>query len=475
MSSTFFGLEMMKKALFAQQTALSTVGHNIANANTPGYSRQTVNLTASQPMYYPSMTSGGLVGQIGTGVDVQSITRMRESFLDAQYRNQNQMLGEWEVKSDTVQKLEAIFNEPSDTGLTSTLNQFFNAWQSLSTDPNNPTARAVVKQRAMQLTDLLHQTAQELTDLDSDIADNIQMKVTQFNSYLDQIRAINQQIQTAEVMGANANDLRDKRDYLVDQLSKIADIHVVETNNSYQIQLGGQAILSDTNPPLTLAYDRANNQITLNGTTLNVKSGELKGMIDSRSQYVQAYANQLDAFTKTLADTVNTQHQKGYTLSSSQAKGDVFFTYDPNQPSASIQLKTEDTSLIAASSTAAYTNESGTLSGDGENALAMGQLYNQTVTFNPKSGTVTGTFEEYIRSLIGQLGVQGQEADQMQKNQQTLVDQVDTMRQSVSAVSIDEEMANMIKYQQAYGAAARMVTTIDSLLNTIVSGMGVTR
>jgi flagellar hook-associated protein 1 FlgK len=486
MSSTFFGLEMMKRALFAQQTALNTVGHNIANANTPGYSRQTVNMTASQPMYYPSMSSGGLVGQIGTGVDVQSITRMREAFLDAQYRNQNQMLGEWEVKSDTVKKLEAIFNEPSDTGLTATLNQFFNAWQTLSTDPNNPSARSVVLQRGKQLADLLNETAQELNDLNNDLQTNIQTQVTQVNSYIDQIQKLNVQIKSAETFGANANDLRDQRDYLVDQLSKIADIKVTENNQSYTLQVGDKTVLVDDGSTTWkhVVYDSGtfytvNHTITNPQSTdydtpsLNIQSGELKGLVDSQNFYVDAYINQLNDFTNTLVTQINTQHENGYTLSFSQSTNVDFFTANSNNAAASIKVAITDTSLIAAASkNSIYTNDSGTLSGDGNNALSIGNMYNQSVTF-PNSSV--GTFEDFLRSMVGQLGVQGQEADQMEKNQNSLVNQMDTMRQSVSGVSLDEEMANMIKYQQAYGAAARLVTTIDSLLNTIVTGMGVTR
>ncbi|MGZ4107218.1 MAG: FlgK family flagellar hook-associated protein, partial [Tumebacillaceae bacterium] len=146
MTSTFMGLEIGKRGLFATQSGLNTVGHNITNANTPGYSRQRVNFDATPAMYYPGINNPMGGGQIGTGVVAGSIERVRDQFLDTQYRNENKGAGEWEVRQDAVSKLEAIFNEPSDTGLSKVLNNFYTAWQALGRDPENLPARSVVKQ-----------------------------------------------------------------------------------------------------------------------------------------------------------------------------------------------------------------------------------------------------------------------------------------------------------------------------------------
>jgi flagellar hook-associated protein 1 FlgK len=229
MSSTFHGIETAKRSLFTQMAALNTTGQNIANANTPGFSRQVVNMSASIPMEAMAMNRSNTPGQLGTGVEVTSITRVRQSFLDDQFRNENNSLGNWSIQSDTLDKLQSIINEPSDSGLSKVLNNFWSSWSDLSKDPENATGRKIVSENTKALTDALNQTSKQLSDLSNDLTTNIQVKTTEINSTVSTIANLNSEIQRIEGLGDNANDLRDQRDLLTDNLSKIANIQVTNT------------------------------------------------------------------------------------------------------------------------------------------------------------------------------------------------------------------------------------------------------
>ncbi len=200
MRSTFHGLETAKRSLFTQQAALQTTGHNVANANTAGYSRQTVNMTASRPMEAIGMNRSTAKGQLGTGVEFNSITRIREKFLDTQFRNENKTHGNWSIQADTLQKLETIVNEPSDTGLRAVMDNFWKSWHDLSENPEDITARKLVRETAKAVTDAFNQTGRQLDELSADITENIGVKASQINTSLETISNLNLQIRRIEAL-----------------------------------------------------------------------------------------------------------------------------------------------------------------------------------------------------------------------------------------------------------------------------------
>lgn len=539
MSSTFGGLEISKRGLAAQQAALQTTGHNVANANTEGYSRQSANLQTTSPIHAPSLVRSMQAGQIGTGVTVESITRAREGFLDKQYRNENQSLGEWNVKQQTLDKIQVVINEPSNSGLSTVVTQFFNAWHDLSVTPESITARKVVKQRGIELVESVQHMSNQLQTLDSDLKDAIGVKVNDVNSTLGQIRELNRQIRVIETSGDTANDLRDRRDVLVDRLSKLADVRVSETPSAYSIAIGGQTVLQGDAAPTQLTFDPATGAINP-----PVTGGELKGLQDSRVTYVKSYQDQLNAFVNGLVqgkmqstlpnpyvfdstattmpfdatlpdgtvlkkgdpiptdpstgdkriptgsritvDGLNGLHMLGYTQESPTNAAPPFFTTnDGSTIFTASNIKVNDALMsderLIATSDSTYTDASGnkqSVKGNGDIALMIGEMTNNVIDYSGaglKPVVTRGTVEDYFQALVGQLGVQSQEATRMNDNQDSLVRQIDNQRQSVSGVSVDEEMANMIKYQQAYNANARMITVIDSLLDRVINGMGLTR
>lgn len=522
MRSTFSGLEVSKRALFAQQTALQTTGHNIANANTVGYSRQVVNLVNSQPMEAVGMQRSNVAGQIGTGVEFDYIKRIRETFLDHQYYNENKELGEWTVRKDTLEKLEAIVNEPSDTGIRKVIENFWNAWQVLSKEPENLTARAALKEGALALTDAFNSTSKQLQDLSRDLTENVNVKVNESNSFLRQIAALNGEIFRTEGLGNNANDLRDQRDLLVDQLSGNMNIIVTETSDGYRIEMGGEELING----MAVSTELTASSLESSLTTGDLNSGQIYGMLISRDNNVANFQFQLNAMVKTLAEGevevtlpagmvvpegaiingvtytgsvaartltadmftmvkgINGMHALGYTLDDPPKSGIPFFTLKAGETEFSAQSITVNPDIVSrvgniASSSRVYDDTTGreyVVKGNNDIALIIAGFRNKNFEFNAGSGGAAilnkGTFEQFHQTLVGQLGVQTQEAIRQSTNQMVLVEQVDLRRQSVSGVSLDEEMANMIKFQHSYNAAARAMTTFDELLDKVINQMG---
>lgn len=226
MISTFHGLEVAKRGMAAQQTALYTVGHNIANANTPGFTRQRVNFQTTSPFPTPGINRPQIPGQLGTGVVSGSIQRIRESFTDMQYRTETSKLGYWQSKAEMLSQMEDIMNEPSDTGLSSTMDQFWNAIQDLAVQPQNDGARRVVRERGISLANTFNYISNSLKAIQKDYRKEIDTTQDAMNSIIKQINSINKEIGSIEPHGYLPNDLYDERDRLLDDLSKMVNIKI---------------------------------------------------------------------------------------------------------------------------------------------------------------------------------------------------------------------------------------------------------
>ncbi|SFL89043.1 flagellar hook-associated protein 1 FlgK [Paenibacillus sp. 1_12] len=477
MRSTFTGLEVTKRGLFTQQTALQTTGHNITNANTRGYTRQVVNMVAAKPFENLGMQRSNVPGQMGQGVEVESVTRVRERFLDKQFYNENKGLGEWTVRRDTLEKLEAIVNEPSETGLRKVLDNFWNSFQELSKQPDNLETRAVVKESALALTDAFNNVAKKLNDLSNDLSDNIDVKTTEVDSTLKQIARLNGEIFRIEGLGNDANDLRDQRDVLVDDLSRVINVTVQEEGDGYTVRMGNTTLVTGQTPT------DFNKALVAASYPADLNSGELYALNLSQTTYVTEYKNQLNSMAATLVSAVNDVHTKGYTMKEPATLGGNFFdpVTDPLKAAETFKVSksiTDDVENIA-SSTRKYLD--GTVEkvvkGNNELAQQLADLKNTKFNFNGSGITKIilngGTFDEFLRAVVSEIGVQTQEATRQSTNQKILADQLDSRRQSVSGVSLDEEMANMVKFQHAYNASARALTTFDEMLDKVINGMGV--
>lgn len=531
MRSTFTNIEIAKRAILANQYALQTTGHNVANANTPGYSRQVVNMAAARPIEAPGFTKSTLLGQYGMGVEITSVRRVRETFLDDQFRNENKYLGEWQVKQDTLDKLEAIFNEPSDTGIRHVIEKFWNAWQNVSNEKGSMEARAALIEQTLAMTDAFNHASRQISDLEADITQNISIKATEITTYLNQIATLNDDIRRIEGFGDYANDLRDQRDLLVDRLSKIINVSVTEMPNGYTITMGGTELV--VGPDVQVQVDAAFLEGAYTAGELN--SGEVFGMFHSLDHYVRDYRAQLDSMVRALVEGeftvtlpagtvipdgveiggvtysdaagnreltsdltvtvkgINGLHQLGYTygdpdpVTGRVPNGLPFFTIKSGYTDLTAESITLNPDIASdpkqvASSGRVYRDANGderVVEGNSTIALLIAGARNQGIDFSavasPDAVPILsrGTFDEFFRSVISRLGVEAQEAQRQAANQDILVTQVDSRRQSVSGVSLDEEMTNMIRFQHAYNAAARTLTTVDELLDRLINGTGI--
>jgi len=479
MSSTFFGLNIGIKALQAQQRALDVTSHNIANANTQGYSRQDVIMETTVPIKTRE-------GYIGTGVDVKEIRRIRDQFVDTQIRTENKVLGEWETKSDLLSKVEMIINEPSDNSLSSIMDQYWESWQQLSKNPESAAARGVVVQSGVNMADTFAQIDRMLSELQADINSGINSTVAEINSISKQIADLNEQIVKAEMDGAKANDLRDKRDLLVEQLSELIPLDAVEDQyGAITITAGGATLVSssyvgsmiftdDGSDPTQARLEWINKYTGNTIGPVNITGGKLKGYLDMRDEEIAGIKDELSTLAAKIAEEVNALHSAGSGLNNTtgiEPGLDFFVKKDVTKPFGADNITVNQTIIDDLNCIAAST-ASPVIEGDSSNALAIAQLKNK-LTMNPTlTGDNRATFDDYYNSIVAQLGIDAREAERMYDNQTLLVDQLLNRRESVSGVSLDEEMANMIKYQHSYTAAARVINTMDEMLDLIVNRLG---
>jgi len=225
---SFFGIELGKRAIFAQKRGLEVTGHNVSNAGTEGYSRQRVELTTMYPYTDPALNRPATPGQLGTGVTIEQIARLRDRFLDLQYREELQTWGRWDVRSITFKRIEEFFNEPSDSSIRQAFDEFWEALQSLHVNPEDPAFRESVREKALTFTRLVRYISNQLSAYRADLNEEVAMKVSEINSYIDQIADLNRQIQMVKGVKDNPNDLLDKQDLLIEKLSKMIDVDVFE-------------------------------------------------------------------------------------------------------------------------------------------------------------------------------------------------------------------------------------------------------
>lgn len=532
MRSTFGSFGAATSGLFAAQRALDIVGHNLSNVNTPGYTRQRLNQTNARPMNIP-----GGKGPVGLGVEMVSITQIRNEFLDIQYRKESETLGMWEERTTYLTQIESTFNEPSDKSIASSMNKFYASMHEVAKSAADPTARKVMVQNAVALSENLNFMAGRFEKLIEDLNSEVEATVRKINTYAQQISTLNRQIYEVEVDGSHANDLRDKRNVALDELSKLVNIQVVNvpdhaSDGKYtkmNVLINGTGLVlhdyvneialeKNQEHPLTLDGKRANpprdDLSTVRVTNLKWSTGSyinpdalggtLGGQLDMRDNFdgdekgIPYYLRMVNEFANTFAAAFNEIHKKGFDLHGQNREIDFFKpdgdkdanTTDLNNPkyrritAKNIRVNSlilESPSLIAA---AEHNDGTSPSQGSGiDNSKNIAKLleirekqdFELSIHYPGPNVTIKlaqGKPDDVMKSLIGVLGVDGAEAQRKTKNQEMITASVNGYRKSVSGVSQDEEMSNMIKYQHAYNASARMITTIDEMIDVLINRMG---
>jgi flagellar hook-associated protein 1 FlgK len=475
MVSTFHGLEVGRRGLFAQQMALNTTGHNIANANTNGYTRQRVEMQATNPI----STSGV---KLGTGVETTQIVRLREEYLDVQIRGEHKNTGYWEAKSETFSKIEELLNEPSEDGLASTMDEFWKGWQELANHPESSASRSIVRQRGVAVAETFKHIMDSLNDIETDIKHVIETKTNEINSLAKQIGSLNAQISRVVPNDYQPNDLYDQRDVLIDQLSKLVNVKVSPGENGMvDVSVGNEKLVSGKDSKtLTLGYDLTTGlldptEFKIGGNTIALDGGELAGYIEAFGKInggdmnvLPKMKNALNELAKAFADEINRVHKTGMNLDNIEGLSSLKVEFFIGTNASNLQVHPDIMKSLNMIAAAKEESPGKSSSGNGKNAQAMADIKFSTINISGSDTSVS----DFYRNIIGQLGIDSQESQRMLENSELIVKQVENRRQSVSGVSLDEEMTNMIKFQQAYNASARLVTAMDQCLDKIINGMG---
>ncbi|MCB2356285.1 flagellar hook-associated protein FlgK [Clostridium estertheticum] len=589
MSGLFSTLNVGVRGMTAQQGAIDVTSHNIANANTDGYSRQRVTMETTRP----SNTSPG---QMGTGVQISSITRIRDTYLDYQVRAENGTMGLNEGKDNVLSQVETVFNGLSDTGVATLINKVYASWQTLSTSPQLSNTRTVVAQQSKALTDQLNSIYNQLKTVKDDCKAVIKQDVVDINSMLDQIDKLNQQIKEVKIGGDEPNDLLDKRDLLEDKLSTkfgitiekktyggedlkatdgaTGDLTLVKSDltddvkrfsyvssitpkkdtngivisGTYDVTYYKNGDMSSDNNKVTMTMELSKNAYTsldqgrvlvadkdgyavdkdgkkiagmefiggdivgtqiplATGTTyqlFNPTTGELKGYMDVQVD-IDTYVNQLNNLAKGIAFSVNAIHSGTSTASDAGNEKDVFnFFVNSIKPNAAGEaeitagnitvnsLIINDPMLIKvgtgnppgptdgtrAAAIAKLKDVKFKIQGISDNSTRTQFLSDNTVVEGSSTALLTissapdgMTVGSYFTTIVNGLAITVQGASQNVTNHGALLSKLEESRTSTSGVSLDEEMANLIQYQHAYAANAKIISTVDELLDLIVNGL----
>jgi len=466
MSSAWFGLNTALRGLVASQVMIDIAAHNTANANTPGYSRQRAGLVASDPFSYPAFNRSGLPGQIGTGVSIATITRVRDAFLDLQLRSQVSTEGAWTTRREELAKVEAIFPEPDPSGLGNVMGRFWDAWQDLAADPTSAAARSAVLEGAATLAGRFNHDAAQLATLTEGIDYQVSQDVATINDLSARIAALNTQIQRVRISGDHANDLEDQRDALLDELSAIVPVSLqAETDGTVTVLIGGIDLVSgDRVRQLATAVNPAGNTnpVWSDGGAVALGTARLGTLVSVRDGQLASYRTRLDTLASTIANAINAIHATGFDANG--VAGGAFFTYTAGNAAATLAVAAPlaaDGRLLAAAGAAGQP-------GNGSIAGAIADL-RQARLF----GAGTQTAADAYAGLVGQVGSDTRQAIEMARNQTLVTNHLRKRRESMSGVSLDEEAVDMIRFQHAYQAAARVMSVVDQMLDTLINRTGI--
>lgn len=624
MASSFAGIEMGKRSLMAHTTAINTAGHNVSNADTEGYSRQRVQMRAFDPLYRPDLSRAETPGQVGQGMTVQDVTRVRDELLDARITAQAHQESYWSTREKYYVMLEQIYNEPAETSVRSHMDQFWQAWQELALYPDSQAARQAIVTRGDTLAGSIRQRYASLNGVATLINGDIDATVRQVNDYARQIAQVNEEIIKSQAMGDNPNDLLDRRDLLVDKLSGLVNVSADRRDaDEFMVHIDGHILVQGSKfrqfAVVSPTDNNAFNEVVWADTqnAAQITGGSLGALVELRDVDVRNEMQSLNTMTMNFADMVNDIHRNAmgangttgldffvqqdfvenangnydrdgdgaldssyvFRLTGSNAlaataqtglegvitiagkTGNITVPYYPTDTVETIINRINDSdgevkayldrnsNLVLKATTASdaanpdfvirhvedsghfLSGYAGVLAGRGaENAydfnqpdavarLAANAQYAVSPMLNPAAYiTVNGairsdvlsvaaaypnaagsvepgdssaasqiaslrntpvmigrsrTFDDYFAESVTNVGLKGEQAQNMLAQQNVIMGDLRNLRESISGVNIDEELADIIKFQHGYNAAARFISVMDELLDTVINRLGV--
>jgi len=452
--STLTAIHIAASGLQAQQTAMEVAGHNIANVNTPGYHRQEVVLNAASRTP-ASLQESSANSPLGSGVEVSTIRRLQQQFLDRQQQRTASQVGYWDAMQTTLSQAERVLAPAADQGLSTQLDAFFAAWQQFADAPEEPVRRTQVVSSAVQLTATLNNNAAYLHRMDSELLSAEATRVQQLNDLATQLATLNGQIGKAGGAGIAANDLLDQRDQITRKMAGLAGVTVaMAADGTALVSLDGRLLVNGkTVHQVNLETGSGMPRLTWDdGAAAKITGGEIAGLETTHSTVLARFRTQYDAIAFALSSAVNSRHMSGVT-SSGQPAG-AFFT---GATAGTLQVNADilaDATNVAAGSTP-------NAPGDGAIARSIAGLANQ-----PLIGTAT--VPQSAQVIVGQLGAAVRQAQTQADSHRAVQAQVMAQEQSVSGVSLDEELTNLLISQRAYDASARVLATADQMLQTLL-------
>ncbi len=444
-------LNMTAKSLAVYQKALAVTSNNITNANNTSYSRQRVVLGEAPPDSYGKFT-------IGNGVQIEDIQRLKNQALDNQILKSNSSKSFSEKQSTVVSQVESLFSEPSDLGLSNLTDSFLNSWEELTVNPTSAALRTNVVQNAQKLSVKGQSIYEGLDEMRSDIGKESANTIIDVNNYLTQISTLNKQIYESSIVGNSANDLLDKRDAFLEDLSKLVNINVtMDSDNVANVSIGGVYAAGrlskiefktvEENGKLLIKTADGNTSVSLNG-------GELYSLQKSYNTDIKDYKTQLDGVLKSIYDEVNNLHTKGYTTTDPPETGLKFFE---NYENGNLVVNSEivdDVNKIAVSS-------------DGSNG--NNDVASKIASLKTKKLSNGLTISDNYSNLVSSIGYEKVLQDQNAESFDLVLSQLEEQKSNYSGVSLDEEMVDVLKFQRSYDATAKLIQISDELLNTLIN------
>lgn len=448
---TFFGVELASRALQAMQMAMNTTAHNLTNVNTPGYSRQRVVLSTTDP----HLLEGVKMLVMGTGVRVDHIQRIRDLFLDARVAETSSQHHRLNTLYERLTQVEDTFSEPTEAGLSRQIVAFFNAFHELSANPENVGVRASVYQRTEGMTRTFRQLATRLDEMYDEMRQRVESTINEINAIAHSIADLNAKIRHYRASGTSASDLLDKRSQLVERLSEYVQVRITHmADGTIRLSLGEFVLVEGERvTPLPTGIDLGGKRLT-NGVDqhASILGGSMRGLMDAMES-IAIYRQRLDRLAAQIVAQINAIHRTGYALD-----GNTGYNLLSGTNALTIALSEDITDInrIAAGNRPAP--------GDGSKALEIARLrWTSLAELDNK------TIPDFYTALVAELGEQARTASIGQENQKIILENLQAQREAVSGVNVDEEMSNLLRYQRAYQAAAQLVAVMDAAVADLIA------
>jgi flagellar hook-associated protein 1 FlgK len=467
-------ISIARSGLRVQQLAVQVAAQNIANAQTEGYTRQTLLISPNYPQNTPQ-------GVIGTGVRADMV-RHRDAFVDANYRREAGRSAGYNTRNEVLGQIESVLGEPSDTGLSASMDAFFSSWSDLSNSPTSAPAKAMVRQSGLELATALNGTTGRLNEIADQVKSRIVDTVSQINTLAREIAVLNGDITSAEGGINVASDLRDSRDRMLDQMAKLGNTRVIEAaNGSVQVIVDGESLVDGTtartldSPSFTTAGSSVTVQVTRNGNSVLFPSdgsalGEMVRILNTEISGPNGALGRLDALASSLVTTTNALHRQGWSASGEALGGSDWVGtptgsqvdfFDPAGLTAGTIRLSSAVDADYTTVSAGYVKDS---SSSNQLALDLAALRDDTTTMGG-SRSFAGDFRE----LVTGVALKVSSANNSVAVYDALATNAANRRESISGVSTDEELIRLTQHQQAYGAAAKLLTVADEMLQTLLN------